>query len=113
MCTLNGSVSIKLVMLLLLLVMVLIPSFVNGGEVAILDLFSSLEATQGAVFFSNYKAHGAPVVLATAPWTSSQQDLALARGSHKPAQDYLEFLRSEMADMIEKSHWAVLPFEQA
>ena len=42
-------------MLLLLLVMVLKPLFVNDGDAAISDLFSWLEATQGAVFFATTK----------------------------------------------------------
>ena len=61
----------------------------------------------------NYKARGAPVVLSTAPWTTEQQDQALDRGSHKSAEDHIEFLRTEMADMVEKSQWTVLPLSEA
>jgi len=54
--------------------------------------------------------HGAPVVLTTPPWTATQIDAAVHRGPHKSAHDYVEFLRDELADMVDRSTWMVLPY---
>ena len=36
--------------------------------------------------------------------------MALARGSHQSALSHLEFLRDEMADMVDQGYWVVLPY---
>ena len=53
---------------------------------------------------------GAPVLQTSAPWTHDSISRALARGSHKSAFSHLEFLREEMADMIEQGYWTILPY---
>ena len=55
--------------------------------------------------------HGAPVVLATAPWPIPQRDAAMARGPHASAHAFTAFLRDELADMIERGTWIVLPYD--
>jgi hypothetical protein len=59
---------------------------------------------------SQLKKHGAPVVLTTPPWSSLQLDAAVQRGPHRSATEHLEFLRTEMADMVKKAIWMVLPY---
>ena len=53
---------------------------------------------------------GAPVLQKTRPWNREAISIALARGSHKSALSHLEFLRDEMADMIEQGYWVILPY---
>lgn len=53
---------------------------------------------------------GAPIVYTTPAWTVEQRDAAVERGSHKSAIEHHEFLAEEMADMIEKQYWVVLPY---
>jgi hypothetical protein len=53
---------------------------------------------------------GYPVLFTTKPWTSAQRDAAIARGPHKSAHEYVDFLRDELADMVERATWVVLPY---
>ncbi len=46
----------------------------------------------------------------TAPWTLAHRDACMARGSHASAHAHAAFLRSEMADMVAKGYWTVLPY---
>ena len=56
-----------------------------------------------------YKHRGAPVKLATEPWTSERVHAALSRGPHKSCAEYREFLNEEFSDMRSKMQWTVLP----
>ena len=56
-----------------------------------------------------YKNRGAPVKLATKPWTPERVQAALKRGPHKSCDEYLDFLREEFVDMRSKMQWVVLP----
>ena len=58
-----------------------------------------------------YRERGAPVKLATEPWTPERVDAALQRGAHRSCQEHLEFLHEEFQDMLLKSQWVVLPAE--
>lgn len=78
--------------------------------------FASLKKVRGHPahhLLKHYKNHGAPVALRTAPWTRQQIAEAMTRGSHKSALEYLDFLREEMKDMVEKAQWTVLPYHIA
>lgn len=55
---------------------------------------------------------GYPVLFTTPPWTTAQRDAAMARGPHKSAFEYAEFLRDELADMVERATWMVLPYNR-
>ena len=55
---------------------------------------------------------GAPVVLQTSPWTLQQKDAAIQRGPHKSAIEHQQFLREDMADMIKKAFWTILPYDK-
>ncbi|KAK1732360.1 hypothetical protein QTG54_016952, partial [Skeletonema marinoi] len=56
-----------------------------------------------------YKGRGAPVKLATKPWSQEQIWRALQRGPHKSCSEHLDFLREEFVDMRAKMQWVVLP----
>ena len=55
---------------------------------------------------------GAPVLQSTRPWDRDTISMALARGSHQSALSHLEFLRDEMADMIDQGYWVIVPYSQ-
>jgi hypothetical protein len=63
-------------------------------------------------FLQYLKKRGVPVILATPPWNQDRIQNALTRGPHKSAKDHSAFLHTEMADMVEKGQWIVLPFDQ-
>jgi hypothetical protein len=56
--------------------------------------------------------NGAPVILTTDPWSLQRRDEAMARGSHASTFQHEGFLRAEMADMVSKGFWVVLPYAQ-
>ena len=51
-----------------------------------------------------------PVILKTPPWTIAARDEAMQYGAHSSARDHKDFLRDELADMVEAGHWLVLPY---
>jgi hypothetical protein len=53
---------------------------------------------------------GAPVIIQTAPWDDARKDAAVERGSHKSALEFRDFLREEMAAMVQRAIWTVLPY---
>ena len=59
----------------------------------------------------NYKSKGIPVTLADDPWTPCEMKAALARGPHKSAYEFEEFLREDMASMVEKNQRMVVPYD--
>jgi len=54
--------------------------------------------------------HGAPVVFTTPPWDHQRIYAAAIRGPHKSAYEHQDFLRDEMAEMILRRQWIVLPY---
>lgn len=57
-------------------------------------------------------SRGAPVIIKTPPWSPARKLAAVTRGSHKSATEFQDFLRTEMADMVRKAIWAVLPYSK-
>ena len=51
--------------------------------------------------------------MTTPSWSLSELDAAADRGSHASADEYHEFVREEMADMVDKGFWTVLPYHEA
>ena len=47
-----------------------------------------------------YKHRGAPVIVQTALWTTTQCNAAIARGPHKSSYEHLDFLCTEFTDMV-------------
>jgi hypothetical protein len=43
-------------------------------------------------YLKHISVHSAPVVLTTEPWTRERNDAAMARGPHKSAHEYIDFL---------------------
>jgi hypothetical protein len=72
-----------------------------------------LQVHHAAQRFLRYlRSCGVPVVLTTTPWDKARINAAVRRGPHKSAKDHRAFLHTEMADMIDKHQWIVLPFDQ-
>ncbi len=59
-----------------------------------------------------YKHHGVPVRLSTPPWSKQRLQQALHRGAHRSCFDYIDFLETEFVEMIRKSQWVVLPYDE-
>ena len=55
---------------------------------------------------------GAPVQLHTPPWEPARIEAAAARGPHKSAIEYRDFLYEEMHKMRQKGQWLILPYAQ-
>ena len=55
---------------------------------------------------------GAPILFTTPPWDHQRIYAAATRGPHKSAYEHQDFLRDEMAEMILRHQWIVLPYEQ-
>jgi hypothetical protein len=51
-----------------------------------------------------------PVKFSTPPWTWLQVKCALSCGPHKSTHEYLDYLKEEFVDMINKGQWVVLPY---
>jgi hypothetical protein len=76
--------------------------------------FSDLKINHPAQrLLTQMKKHGAPIQLATSPWTSAQLKTAIKRGPHRSCQEYIDFLETEFMDMIKKDQWVILPFKVA
>ena len=64
-----------------------------------------------AAYLHDLRADGAPVQCTTPLWASERKDRSMQRGPHPSTRPYLHFLESDMADMITKGYWVVLPYE--
>ena len=56
------------------------------------------------------KRKGVPCKLKTPPWTTARRDAAMKRGPHKSAIEHSSFLDEEMATMVARGQWMVLPY---
>jgi hypothetical protein len=54
--------------------------------------------------------HGASVLFNTMPWTHVHLEATLARGSHKSAVEYLDFLQTAFLNMMKRGQWILLPY---
>ena len=64
-----------------------------------------------APLLDRMRRNGVPVVLKSAPWSPSMKQARFARGPHKSARDYAEFLATEFLDFCKKGYWMLLPYE--
>ena len=86
----------------------LLQSLVGTGDWGDLHLTTAHAAHR---LLRQYRSKGTPVTLADPPWSSQQLRSAIIRGPHKSSYEHIEFLREDMADMIDKGFWTVLPYE--
>lgn len=63
-------------------------------------------------FLQQITASGVPVLQKTNKWTLEQRDAALKRGSHPSTHQHQDFIREEMASMVEQQYWTVIPYSQ-
>ena len=96
----------------------------NAEEVTRLGWTEFVRQQQGCGYFSSlseveyperhllqkYKHRGAPFVMMTRGWTEEESLVALKRGPHKSTTEHATFLREELAPMVEKGRWTVLPY---
>ena len=64
-----------------------------------------------AAYPHDLRADGAPVQCTTPMWASDRKNQSMQRGPHLSTRPYLHFLELDMADMITKGYWVVLPYE--
>ena len=64
-----------------------------------------------AAYLHDLRANGAPVQCTTPMWASERKDRSMQRGPHPSTRPYLHFLESDMANMITKGYWVVLPYD--
>jgi hypothetical protein len=62
-------------------------------------------------FLDYLRRCGAPAKTCTPPWDLDRKDHAINRGPHQSALVHRSFLEEEMADMVEKGQWMVLPYD--
>jgi hypothetical protein len=74
---------------------------------------SSIITHPAAQLLTQVAQHGVPILLSSLPWSRSQLDAAMQRGSHPSTLEHYIFLRNEMADMVEQQQWIVIPYDQA
>lgn len=93
--------------------------YVNYGWQATVRLFRSDDAAPNidklphpaAPMLHRVMKNGAPVVVQSKPWSTSQLDSRVARGCHSSANDYCEFLMGEFLDFGRKGFWILLPYD--
>jgi hypothetical protein len=62
-----------------------------------------------AHLLDQFQTSGAPAIMTTSKWSAERIQQALARGPHQSAMAYVDFLREDFVDMINKGHWTILP----
>lgn len=65
-----------------------------------------------ASLLKHLRGRGVPIPMTTPPWTKERLAAALARGPHKSAKEYAEFVCEEFVDFINKKFWTVLPYNE-
>ena len=63
-----------------------------------------------AKYLGHLQTIGVPIHCLMPDWTLNRRNDAAHQGSHQSARQYLAFSESEMADMIQKGYWVVLPY---
>ena len=64
-----------------------------------------------AELLNTLRTDGAQVQFPMEDWPEPRNYAAVKRGSHPSTRNYLGFLESDMADMIRKGFWTVLPYQ--
>ena len=68
---------------------------------------------KAARLMEHLRQRGAGVPLHTGPWNAERLRLAAQRGSHRSAQDEVEFVCSELLEFCAQGFWTVLPLQVA
>ena len=63
-----------------------------------------------AAYLNQLRSQGAPVRCTSPAWTQQRRDHSMQRGPHPSTAPYLHFVEDDMADMIRKGYWVVLPY---
>jgi hypothetical protein len=77
------------------------------------DISSSIDTLShpASRLLANLRNHGAPITMSTPPWSQAQKDHAIQRGNHPSTLAHADFLREEMADMVQQRFWVVVPYQ--
>jgi hypothetical protein len=63
-----------------------------------------------ARLLKHMRDHGVPCKISTPQWSLARKDAAMARGPHKSALEFSDYLNDEMASMVARGQWMVLPY---
>ena len=66
---------------------------------------------KAARLLNHLHKRGANVTLATPPWDEERLNSTIQRGPHKSATEYVDFLKEELLDFVQKGFWMVLPLK--
>jgi hypothetical protein len=61
-------------------------------------------------YLRHLRRRGARAIMSTAPWTQEHLAETMARGPHKSALEYADFLGEELVEFVLKGQWIVLPY---
>jgi len=86
----------------------------NDGTAATPGDFGDLQSMLHPAkhLLQHYKSNGVLVMFHGKPWSEEQPDAAMKRGPHKSANEHVEFLGEDFADMIHKDQRLILPYEE-
>jgi hypothetical protein len=87
------------------------PSFIEKLRGAP-DLSSTIHTIPHAAgpTLQRLRRSGVHILQTDAPWSQQRKDHAITRGSHPSTHAHADFLREEMADMVQQKFWIVLPY---
>ena len=65
---------------------------------------------RAAPLLDEFRRAGVPVLSTDTEWPTNLRHMAKQRGCHKSAFEFKDFLYDDMADMVRRGYWVVLPF---
>ena len=65
---------------------------------------------RAATILDEFRRAGVPVLCTDPEWSPSIRHMATTRGCHKSACESRSFVHSDMADMVSRGYWVVLPY---
>ena len=66
---------------------------------------------KAARLLDHLRKRGANVTISTPPWDEARLEATMERGPHKSADEYVDFLREEFLDFVQKGFWLLLPYK--
>ena len=79
------------------------------GRSCIAPLVSSIPH-RAAPVLEDFRRAGVPILSTDPEWSPNLRSMATARGCHKSALEFGSFVHDDMADMVTRGYWVVLPY---
>ena len=68
-------------------------------------------ATSSKTLLQHYQSNSVPVMFHNSSWSQEKLDAAMERDPHKSTSEHVEFLCKDFLNMIDKSQWILLPYD--